>query len=136
MESYGQTPPGYEAPAGPGYDASAGIDKEQANWAMAAHLVSLLGFTAIPFANILGPLVVWLMKKDTMPLVDDQGREAINFQISVLIYGILCFLLSFVIVGFILAPALLVFDIVYTILAAISAQKGIAYRYPLTIRIL
>ncbi len=99
------------------------------------HAVGIHG-DSVPFANILAPLVVWLIKKDTMPLVDDQGKEAINFQISVFIYGIVCGLLTFVLVGFILLPALLIFDLVYTIIAALNAQKGIAYRYPMTIRLL
>ncbi len=131
MENYSQTPPPVAS-----YDAATGVEKEQATWAMVAHLSTLLGFTAIPFANILAPLVVWLIKKDTMPLVDDQGKEAINFQITVFIYGIVGFLLLFVLVGYILLPALLIFDLVYTIIAALNAQKGIAYRYPMTIRFL
>jgi len=131
MENYDQTPP----PA-PGYDPHTGIESDQNTWAMLAHLSTLLGFVGIPFANILGPLVVWLVKKDTMPLVDDQAKEALNFQISLTIYGIVSGLLVLVIVGIFLLVALVIFDIVFTIIAAVNAQKGIAYRYPLTIRFL
>ena len=130
MESYDQTPPTT------GYDPQAGVGKEETTWAMLVHLSTLLGFVGIPLANIIAPLVIWLIKKDTMPLVDDQGKEALNFQISLTIYGIVSFLLVFVFVGFFLLAALLIFDIVFTIIAAINAQKGIAYRYPLTIRFL
>lgn len=101
---------------------------------MFAHLSSFVGYL-IPMGNILGPLIIWMMKKEEFPLVDDQGKEALNFQISITIYalvagaGIFCFL-----IGAVLLPVVMIFDIVYTIIAAIEANKGNRYRYPLTIR--
>jgi hypothetical protein len=88
----------------------------------------------VPFGNIIGPLVVWLVKKDESAFVDDQGKEAINFQISVTIYMIVCVILAFVIIGIFLAIALAIFDLVVTILAAISSNSGEYYRYPVCIR--
>ena len=102
---------------------------------MLAHLASLAKYTAIPLANILGPLVVWLIKKDEMPFVDDQGKEAINFQISVTIYGLISGALVCVGIGLIGVIAVLIYDMVFTILAAVSAANGKAYRYPLTLRL-
>jgi len=112
------------------------IQSESRLWAMLSHLTALCGFIGIPFGHILGPLVVWLIKKDQYPLVDDQGRESLNFQISMTIYGIVAGLLTLVFIGFILLGALIVADIVLVILASIEANKGVAYRYPLTIRLI
>lgn len=111
------------------------FNSEVRNWAMLAHLASLAKYTAIPLANILGPLVVWLIKKDEMPFVDDQGKEAINFQISVTIYGLISGALVCVGIGLIGVFAVLIYDLVFTILAAVSAANGKAYRYPLTLRL-
>jgi uncharacterized Tic20 family protein len=112
------------------------IQSESRLWAMLAHLTALCGFIGIPFGHILGPLIVWLVKKDQFPLVDDQGKESLNFQISMTIYGIVAGILTLVFVGFVLLGALIIADIVLVILASIEANKGTAYRYPLTIRLI
>jgi len=112
------------------------IQSESRLWAMLAHLTALCGFIGIPFGHILGPLVVWLVKKDQYPLVDDQGKESLNFQISMTIYGIVAGILTLVFIGFVLLGALIIADIVLVILASIEANKGVAYRYPLTIRLI
>lgn len=103
-------------------------------WAMLCHLSALIAYVGVPLGHIIGPLVVWLIKKDQYPLVDDQGKEALNFQISVTIYGILAGFLIFLFVGFLLLPAVILFDLVMIIVAAVKANQGIAYRYPLCIR--
>jgi uncharacterized protein len=108
---------------------------EQNTWAMLCHLTAFSGLIGIPFGHILGPLIVWLVKKDQYPLVDQNGKESLNFQISVSIYGIVVALLCFVVVGFFLIPILVIFWIVYMILGSIAANKGEVYRYPLTIRL-
>ena len=100
---------------------------------MLCHLGALAGFI-IPLGNIIGPLVFWLIKKDQYDLVNNQGKESLNFQITVLIAAIICFVLCFVLIGFILLPALLIADIVFIIIAAMKANSGIRYRYPLCIR--
>jgi uncharacterized Tic20 family protein len=110
-------------------------NSEQNTWAMLCHLASLSGYI-IPFGNILGPLVVWLMKKDTMPLVDDQGKESMNFQITVAIAAIVCIPLIFVCVGIFLLIAVGIAALVFTVIAAIQASKGTAYRYPLALRLI
>lgn len=107
--------------------------REERTWAMVCHLITLTGFF-IPLGNIIGPLVIWLIKKEQYPLVDDQGREALNFQISILIYLIASLILLFVLIGIVLLPIVLIFDLVMTIVAMIKANDGVAYRYPLTIR--
>ncbi len=108
-------------------------DSDERMWAMFCHLSTFSGYL-VPFGNILGPLVVWLVKKDEYALVDDQGKEALNFQISITIWTIIAAILCIVLVGIPLLIALVVFDIVVTIMAAIQANQGNYYRYPMTIR--
>src|SRR5687767_8768963 len=78
---------------------------DERTWAMLSHLSALLVFTAIPFANILGPLVVWLVKREQFPLVEDQGKEALNFQISMTIYAIVSAILVLLVVGILMLIA-------------------------------
>ncbi len=108
-------------------------NRDQNMWAMFCHLSALAGFV-IPFGNILGPLVVWLMKKDVYPLVDDQGKEALNFQISMTIYLIVSAVLILILIGIVLLIGLAIFEIIVIIMAMVKANDGVAYRYPLNIR--
>jgi len=108
--------------------------KDQNMWAMLCHLAALAGFIGIPFGNILGPLIVWLIKKQEYPFVDEQGKEALNFQISLTIYGVVAGILCLLLIGFILLAVIFVGGLVLVIIAAVQANKGVAYRYPLTIR--
>ena len=111
-------------------------NKEELNWAMACHLSALSGFV-IPFGNIIGPLVVWLIKKDTMPLVDQHGKESLNFQITVLIAAIVSFILMFVLIGFLLLAIVGIGALVLTIMASVKIANGQTdYRYPWAVRII
>ena len=101
---------------------------------MACHLAGLLGNTIIGIGHVIVPLIIWLLKKDQFPLVNDQGKEAINFQISMTIYLLIAWMLCFVLIGFVLVPLLILFDIIVVIIASIKAYEGVRYRYPLTIR--
>lgn len=100
---------------------------------MLCHLSTLAGFV-IPFGNIVGPLVMWTIKKDEFPLVEDQGKEALNFQISMTIYIIVAVILILLLVGIPLLIGLGIFDLIVTVIAAINANDGVKYRYPLCIR--
>ncbi len=104
-------------------------------WAMICHLSAFTGFI-IPFGSIIGPLIVWSVKKDQYPLVDDQGRESLNFQISSLIYLVISALLIFIAVGIPLLVVVFFFRLILTVVAAIKANEGIPYRYPLNLRII
>ena len=116
------------------------MTQEQKTWGMIAHLSSLSGLI-IPLGNVIGPLVVWLIKKDTMPFVADQAKEALNFSITLSIIG--AALLAITVMSLFLAailtiPLLAVVGIVAIILiiiAAVKANDGVAYRYPLTLRL-
>lgn len=102
---------------------------------MVMHLSALLGYV-MPFANLLVPLVIWLLKKDESPALDRVGREVLNFNISILIYAIVSAILMVVLIGFVLLAALWVFGLVVTIIASVRANEGSFYHYPVTIRFL
>ncbi len=126
----GETPgPAPSQPPAPG-DKETNPDARM--WAMLCHLAGLAFLLPIvpAFGSILGPLVVWLIKKDQYPFVNEQGREALNFQITMFIYGLVAGLLILACVGIVLLPAVAVVDIVFLIIAAIKANNGEHYRYP------
>ena len=124
-----------EMTAGSGGDESItrAPDKDERLWAMLCHLTAFAGYF-FPFGNIIGPLVVWLIKKDEFPLVESQGKESLNFQISMTIYFAVSFILIYVVIGIPIIIGLFIADVVLVIMAAIKANDGQAYRYPLTIR--
>jgi uncharacterized Tic20 family protein len=122
-------PPRPDEPQGP---ADRETNPDARMWAMFCHLAGfafLLPIT-LGFGSVIGPLVVWLIKKDQYPFVNEQGREAVNFQITMFIYGLVAGLLMIVCIGFALVLAVAVVDIVFIIIAAIKANEGEHYRYP------
>ena len=108
-------------------------EKDARNWAMICHLSAFSGFV-IPFGHILGPLIIWAIKKDEFAFVDDQGKEALNFQLTLTIAYIISAILILVLVGFVLIAALCIYSIIMIIVASIKANDGQAYRFPYTIR--
>ena len=103
---------------------------------MLCHLSSLSVFVGVPFGHLAGPLLIWLLKRNEYPYVDEQGKESLNFQLSMTLYGIVAGLLVLVVVGFFLLLALAVLNIVAVIVASVRANDGRPIRYPLTIRFL
>jgi uncharacterized protein len=139
-ESVVPPPASEQAPAGD-------IPAEERTWAMFAHLSAILGalITASFGAGwgcFLGPLVIWLMKKDTMPFVSDQAKEALNFNITVAIASLALVVLSAITFGIGLIIAIPMWAIigvawlVLTIIAAIKANEGVRYRYPFALRLI
>lgn len=133
-----EQPPG----ANPSHGADPGApmppsapSNEERQWALFAHLSALAGFV-IPFGNLIGPLVVWQIKKNEMPFVDEQGKEAVNFQITVTIAVLVCFVLVFLLVGIPLLILVGLAALVLTVIAAIKANAGEHYRYPMTLRLI
>jgi len=125
------------APAAEPSAAPSAEPAEARTWAMLCHL-GALAFYFSGVGHIVVPLIFWLLKKDQYALVDDQGKESLNFQISITIYAVVA---AFLILTVILIPlvivfwvALVIFDLVMIILAAIKANSGERYRYPLCIR--
>jgi len=104
-------------------------------WEVLCHASALLAYF-VGGLGLLGPLIVWLIKKSEYPSVDTHGKEALNFQLSVLIYGLVCLLLTLVFIGFFLLIALGIFALVCVIIASVKASNGELFRYPLTIRFL
>lgn len=115
------------------------IDKDQRTWAMIAHL-SAFAYYVTGIGHILGPLIVWLSKRDGNPFIDDQGKEALNFQISITIYVVAAVILCLTVVGLVIGIPILIcahaFQIVCIIIAAIKANDGVAFRYPLSLRLI
>jgi len=121
------------------------VPAEQRQWAMFAHLSAIAGAILTSgiggWGTFLGPLIIWLVKKDTMPFVEDQAKEALNYNITVAIVFVALWVLVFVTlgIGFLLAiPAWVIIGVawlVFTIIAAIKANDGVAYRYPFSWRL-
>lgn len=111
------------------------LSKDDKMWGMFCHLAAFAGYIGIPFGSILGPLILWLIKKEEIAFVDDQGKESLNFQISIAIYGLaLLPTMCFPPLLIVLALALSIAAVVFIIIAAIKANNGEAYRYPCCLR--
>ena len=112
------------------------VSKDEQNWAMACHLAALSGFL-VPFGNIIGPLVIWLIKRAEMPLMDRHGKESLNFQITVAIAFLICIPLVFVIIGIPLMFAVGIGALIMTIIATVKVSNGdLEYKYPFALRLL
>lgn len=135
----------YSAPPPPPESQAGAISVEQRQWAMFAHLSAIAGAVLTSgiggWGTFLGPLIIWLLKKDTMPFVEDQAKEALNYNITVAIVFFALWVLVFITlgIGFLIAiPAWVVIGVawlVFTIIAAVKSNEGVAYRYPFTLRL-
>lgn len=111
-----------------------GIPEDARNWAMACHLMALTGLIGNGIGLLLGPLITWLVKKDLHPFIDEHGKEAVNFQLTMLIAIIICVPLIFVIIGLPLLIMIGILSVVMPIIGGIKASHGDRYEYPLSIR--
>jgi uncharacterized Tic20 family protein len=119
----------------PTVEAAPGVPgKEERMWAMIAHFSAYSGHI-IPFGHIIGPMIIWLLKKDQFPFVADQGKEALNAQISFTIYFIAAGILCYFCIGFFVLPVVWLADIILVVIAGIKANEGIKYRYPAIFRL-
>lgn len=103
-------------------------------WNALCHASALLGVLLHFPGHLLPPLIVWLVKRGDSPEIDAHGKEALNFQISMLIYNLVAGVFCLVLVGFVFLAILWVLNAVFVIIAAIQASEGKFYRYPMTIR--
>lgn len=144
------------AAAGDSVATGSGSPALQPNYTMGmlCHLLALSALIGVPFGNILGPLVIWLIKKEEDSFVDRCGKESLNFQITATMAGLALGLISLVVMVIALLPliglvslllfpimilaavALFVTVIVFTVIASIKASEGVDYRYPYTIRLI
>jgi uncharacterized protein len=120
--------------AGPG-GALAAPGREERQWAMLCHLSAMLMYATV-IGGFIAPLVIWLLKRDEMPFVADQGRETLNFQITTLLALIVGACLAIVLIGFVIIGVVLLFHFIVTIIAAVKSSEGILYRYPLCWRVI
>lgn len=121
-------------------------NKEERQWGMFAHLSAILGGLVTSavggWGSFLGPLIIWMMKKDESAFISDQAKEALNFNITVGIVMLACVILGFVTLGvgfLLLAPIMMIVGLgalVLIIIASMKANDGIAYRYPFTLRLI
>ncbi|MFW5681802.1 MAG: DUF4870 domain-containing protein [Phycisphaeraceae bacterium] len=107
-------------------------EKDFRQWAMFLHLSMLLGFV-VPLAGLVAPIVIWQVKKNEMPAIDEHGKNATNWIISAVIYGVISSILVFVLIGIVLLIALGILSIVFPIIAGVKANNGEAWKYPLAI---
>ena len=106
---------------------------QERQWALICHLSALSGYL-IPFGHLIAPIVIWSMKKDEMPMVDEHGKEVINFQISMTIWFIIAGIFVIVLIGIPILIGLAVLNLIFIIIGAIKADSGVLYHYPLTVR--
>jgi uncharacterized protein len=136
-ENQTQTPPPIQPPPPTTPPSPPNPESQARMWNMICHLSALVGFIGIPFGNILGPLIVWQIKKNEFPSVDVHGKASLNFQISVtlvaLAAALVAFVLSFFCVGYLLVPVVLLIGLaglVFAVIAGIKANNGEDYKYP------
>lgn len=109
--------------------------KEIRLWAMACHLSALIGFI-IPLGNVFAPLIIWAIKRDASPYIDTQGKEALNFQITIAIAVVAAIAMTIILIGVFLLPLIGLFNIIMIIVAAVKTSNGEPFRYPLCLRLI
>lgn len=112
------------------------IPQDERLFAAACHFAGLPIFVTMAGANIIAPLVIWLIKKDTMPFVNEHGKESLNFQLTLLIGYVISAVLVYFCIGIVMIGALVIVQIVFPLIAGIKAYDGQSYRYPMTIRMI
>jgi uncharacterized Tic20 family protein len=123
-----------ETSSTPPLPANASAVANARTWSALCHASALLGVALHFPGHLLGPLIVWLLKRGESPEIDAHGKEAVNFQISMLIYNVIAAVFCIVLIGFAFLAILWVLNAVFVIIAAIHASDGKFYRYPMTIR--
>jgi uncharacterized Tic20 family protein len=126
-----QSPPPPTPPA-----PASSTSSEVRTWNVLCHASALLGLFFHFLGHLLGPLIVWLLKRDLSPEIDANGKESLNFQISMLIYDAIAAILCIVLIGIPILIALWILNTVLVIIASIKTSEGQFYRYPFTIRFL
>ena len=126
-----------EASSEPVSSEPEGPSRTERQWAMGCHLIALCGFLVPPIASTVAPLVLWLLKREDGAFIDDQGRESLNFQITILLYIVIsAMLVPLLGIGVLLLVSVVVFDFVCILVATVKASEGIAFRYPACIRLI
>jgi len=108
------------------------LTETERNWAMLCHLAAFAGFF-FPFGGVIGPLICWLTRKDESMWININGKNAMNFQLSMLLYMVLIFPLVFIVVGIPIIMILVTLKVVCIILGSVKASKGELFKYPMAI---
>jgi uncharacterized Tic20 family protein len=108
------------------------LTETERNWSMLCHLSSFAGFL-FPFGGIIGPLICWMSRRDDSLWINENGKAALNFNLSILLYMVLISPLIFIVIGIPLIGMLFIFKYVFIVIASIKASKGEEFRYPLSI---
>jgi len=116
--------------------AVSGSSSSVRTWCILAHATALVGFLVPVAGHIVGPLIVWLAKRQDSPEIDAHGKESMNFQISMLIWNAIAAILIIVFIGIPILILLHILNIIFVIVASIQASEGKLYRYPLAIRLI
>jgi uncharacterized protein len=134
-------PPPQDAP--PTLPAAPGVDATERQWALGLHLSALLGFAGPHLLNVIGPLIIWLIKKQDSAYLDAVGKRVLNFQLSYSLYGFAAItlfgLLWWLVIGFIFLPIYAIVAVawlVFTIIGAVKESNGETYEYPFVIKFL
>ena len=106
-----------------------GPSKDEQNLAMLSHLLGIV-------SGFIGALVIWLLKKDQSAFIDEQAKEALNFQITLMIGYVIAYILTFILIGVLLIPVLVITNLVFCIIAAVAVSEGKHYKYPFALRLL
>jgi uncharacterized Tic20 family protein len=109
--------------------------QEVRQWAMLCHLSSFLG-SMFPFGNLIGPLILWQVKRESDAFIDAQGKESLNFQITMTIAMVISVAMMALLIGYVLIVPVVVCALVLPIVGAVKANKGFPYRYPFTWRLI
>ena len=112
------------------------VSSDTRTWCVLCHASALLGLFFHFLGHLLGPLIVWLVKRGDSPEIDAHGKESLNFQLSMLIYDAIAVILCFVLIGIPILILLWVLNTILVIVASIQASDGKLYRYPLAIRLI
>lgn len=111
------------------------MDKDDRKWGMLLHFSVFAGYI-LPLAGLIAPILIWQLKKNDSPVMDAHGKNAVNFLISMFLYGFIAVLLSFVLIGIPILFVLAVIGVVFPIMAGIKANNGEVWKYPLMLEII
>lgn len=111
-------------------------ENQARQWAAIIHVSAIAGWVLPGLGWVLAPFVIWLIKRNDHEFIEDQGREAINFQITMVLAFIVGWILTFILIGVVVLVVVAIMAIVFPIIAAVKASDGIPYRYPYTLRLL
>jgi uncharacterized protein len=111
------------------------VTPDERTWAMLAHLSALIGI-AIPFGNVIAPFILWRLRRGRSAFVSDQALESLNFNVTVVMAALGCYLLMRVLIGILLFVVVALYWLGVTVIAAVRAGEGIRYRHPVTLRLI